>query len=125
MYYSNNVINVVTNLLGLKGLVKEMHCWPSSTNPLISETSLVQADATVASIVSGHAPEPPRHCSCNEINDIEKKKLCCFQPTLHACIIIVNNYYESPYKYSYARLAASLEALLSNIKHACMDAYCQ
>ena len=73
MYFSDAVINAVTNLLGLNGLVKEMHCWPSSTNPLMSETSLVQADPTVASTVSGHAPEPPRHCSCNEINDIEKK----------------------------------------------------
>ena len=121
MYYSDDVINAVINLLGLKGLVKEMHCCPSSTNPLISETSLVQADATVASIVSGHAPEPPRHCSCNEINDIEKKIVLLLAHS--ACMYNYN--YESPYKYSYARLAASLEALLSNIKHACMDVYCQ
>ena len=53
------------DLLGLKGLVKEIHCWPSSTNPDISETSLVQAEPTVASTVSGHAPDPPRHCNLN------------------------------------------------------------
>ena len=49
------------NLLGLKGLVKEIHCCPSSTSPDTSKTSSVQEPA-VESSVSGHAPSPPRHC---------------------------------------------------------------
>ena len=46
---------------GLKGLVKEMHCCPSDTEPDTSETSLVQVPPVVVSTVSGHAPDPPRH----------------------------------------------------------------
>ena len=55
------IISYITGSLGLKGLVKEMHCCPSWTKPDTSETSLVQVLPVVVSTVSGHAPDPARH----------------------------------------------------------------
>ena len=57
----SRVTLILSDLLGLKGLVKEMHCCPSCTKPDTSVTSLVQVDPVVVSTVSGHAPDPPRH----------------------------------------------------------------